>query len=78
MNLSGFEKVHESNLQHGQTYYFRNRFGAGFVLASESTLDGWNVELQQDAGFTPPLKKFRAGDIMPIPAGSGTWYEVKS
>lgn len=77
MNMNGFSVIHESNLQTGATYYFRNRFGAGFVMASGSDINGWTVELQQGAEFTPPLKKYRVGDLMCVPPGSGTFYEPK-
>lgn len=75
MNMDGFEVIHDSNLTKGTIYYHKSRFGAGFVLALESTIKGWTVELQQDAEFTPPLKRYRVGDLMIVPPGQGFFYE---
>ena len=79
MNLTGFEKVHETNLQPGQQYFLKTRFGSGYVMPSESTLEGWIVQLQPDASFnSPALKRYSAGHNMLVPNGEGTWYEPRA
>lgn len=76
MNMVGFDKVHSSMLQKGQVYYYRNKFGAGYVKAEESKMDGWLVELQPDANFSSPsLKRYSAGHIMLVPNDLGHFYE---
>lgn len=78
MNMNGYEKIHETNLKPGQTYFLRTRFGSGYVTASESTLEGWNVELQPDASFTSTsLKRYAAGHTMLVPNNTGQFYEPK-
>lgn len=76
MNLTGFDVIHETNLQPGQKYFLRTRWGAGFITASECTMEGWIVELQPDAAFnTPSQKKLRSGAVMLVPNNTGTFYE---
>lgn len=76
MNLTGYSVIHESNLQVGATYFLRTRFGQGFVMASEDTLRGWEVELQPDASFKNPIgKTLKAGEMMIVPPTTGKFYE---
>jgi hypothetical protein len=79
MNLTGFSVVHQTNLEPGKTYFLKTRFGSGFVLASESNMDGWVVELQPDASFqSPSLKRYSRGHMMLVGNGQGTFYEPEN
>jgi hypothetical protein len=79
MNLTGFSVIHESNLEPGKTYYHKSRFGEGFVLASESHIRGWTVEVQAGASFNTPLgKQVKVGELMTVPPMTGKFYEPES
>lgn len=76
MNTEGFEVIHDSNLVKGKTYYYRSKFGAGYVVAKVSHMRGWDVELQPDSSFKNALlKSLKVGDMMTVPPGVGTFYE---
>ena len=76
MNLEGFEIIHDSNLEKGKTYYYKSKFGSGYVIARKSDLRGWDVELQPDSSFKNALlKPMKVGDMMTVPPGVGTFYE---
>lgn len=76
MNTEGFEVIHDSNLVKGKTYYYRSKFGAGYVIPRTSEIRGWNVELQPDSSFKNALLKvLKVGDMMIVPPGVGTFYE---
>lgn len=76
MNTEGFEVIHDSNLVKGKTYYYRSKFGSGYVVPLESAMLGWIVELQPDSSFKNALlKPMKTGDMMTVPPGVGTFYE---
>lgn len=79
MNLAGLSKIHESNLEVGKTYFYKNKHGSGYVKLLGESEDGfgWQVELQGGAGFNPHLKRYRAGEEMKVLVSEGTWYEPK-
>lgn len=78
MNMQGFEKIHESNLEPGKTYFFKNRFGSGLVKLGEDYWRTTGLDVQVvDGGFDTPLMKYRPPQIMRIESDSGKFYEVK-
>jgi hypothetical protein len=76
VNTTGFQPIHETNLQKGETYYLKTKWGEALVKVVEVVPEGWDVEIL-DGGFKPPLKRYGKGDQMLAGNGAGQWYELK-
>lgn len=71
----GYEPIYYGNVKAGKNYFLRIRqWGEGHVQVREIRLEGTNVEVI-DGGFDTPLKRIRAGGILPVPNGVGQFYE---
>lgn len=76
MNLTGFERIHHSNLEHGKEYFLKNKWGEAMVKPVELTHNGWQVEIVK-GGFSTPVRKYNKGDIILVGDEVANFYEPK-